>query len=221
MREWLRKWRSQWILSVQGELYWENTDHLRWSGTWLTGRVSADGPWRWQVSYHQPLTMWLITCWREKRRAWGHQSHCLLARQNWMGKVSGVQKEEWMDSDPMVGLIVKDLLKKLESNAPPRKRAPRMLSVFLPSLEALVIDKNQDPAVRTGAWTKLVKIWGSLRFDDIAHLRHDTLKSYDGKLSGLLKGLKQRALASESRSCRSTYPKMRGSYILVGWEMAW
>ena len=108
----------------------------------------------------------------------------------WMGKVAGYCKEEWCDNDPLVELMVKDLLRKLESNAPPRKRAPRMLSVFIPALESLVVGEKVNPIIQVGAWIRLVKIWASLRFDDVAHLKQSMLKSYEGKLSGLMRRTK-------------------------------
>ena len=108
----------------------------------------------------------------------------------WMGRVAGYQKEEWCDDDPLVTFMVQDLLRKLESNAPPRRRAPRMLSAFIPALEALVVGRDVSPIIQAGAWIRLVKLWASLRFDDIAHMRHDMLKSYEGRLSGLMRRTK-------------------------------
>ena len=80
--------------------------------------------------------------------------------------------------------------KKLESGAPPRKRAPRMLSAFLPALEEVVMDSEIGCHLRAGAWVKLIKVWASLRFDDLAHLRSEMVKIYDGKFAGLMKRTK-------------------------------
>ena len=91
---------------------------------------------------------------------------------------------------PLVNTVTRDLLKKLEEKAPPRKRAPRMLSAFLPALERLVVDKDMEPSIRAGAWVKLLKVWASLRFDDVAHMKPEMLRMYDKKLSGLMKRTK-------------------------------
>ena len=80
--------------------------------------------------------------------------------------------------------------KKLEDGAPPRRRAPRIPSSFISALEVVVEDTSLDDRLRVGAWLKLLKIWASLRFDDAAHMRVDMVKSYEGKLSGLLKRTK-------------------------------
>ena len=108
----------------------------------------------------------------------------------WMGKVAGHPKDGWIDQDPLVEVVVRDLMRKLETGAPPRKRAPRMISAFIPALEALVVDHQLEPAIRAGAWVKLLKIWASLRFDDIAHLTSEMVRSYEGKFSGLMRRTK-------------------------------
>ena len=109
---------------------------------------------------------------------------------SWMGKVACYPKDEWIDQDPLADVVVKDLVRKLESGAPPRKRAPRMLSAFIPALEELVVNQKIEPAIRAGAWVKLLKVWASLRFDDVAHLTSDMVRSYDGRFSGLMKRTK-------------------------------
>ena len=108
----------------------------------------------------------------------------------WFEKISGLDETLGFAQDPLVNTVVKDLLKKLESGAPPRKRAPRMLSCFIPALEKLVVDPKVEERIRAGAWMKLLKIWGSLRFDDVAHLKKDMVTSYDGRFSGMLKRTK-------------------------------
>jgi len=94
-------------------------------------------------------------------------------------KLGAFSQDTWMASNPLVEAVVRDLLRKLEEGAPPRRRAPRMLSAFIPALEKLVV-----------SCAKLLKICGSLRFDDLAHMRQEALCSYDGKLSGLMKRTK-------------------------------
>lgn len=99
-------------------------------------------------------------------------------------------EDSWLSTDQLVATVVRDLLKKLEDGAPPRKRAPRMLSCFIPALERLVVDEKSSERLRLGAWLKLLKIWASLRFDDLAHIMANMVKVYDGRMSGLLKRTK-------------------------------
>lgn len=79
---------------------------------------------------------------------------------------------------------------KLEDKAPPVKRAPRLLSVFIPALERVVMDRRIEEQVRMAAWLKLVKVWASLRFDALANVRRSMVRDYDGKLGGVLKKTK-------------------------------
>ena len=108
----------------------------------------------------------------------------------WFETLAGFEQSQWMSSDPFVGLVVRDLLRKLESGAPPRKRAPRMLTCFIPALEEIVMDAAKSHCMRAGAWMKLVKVWASLRFDDMAHMRTEMISTYEGKFAGLMKRTK-------------------------------
>ena len=108
----------------------------------------------------------------------------------WFERLGGFDPDTWMSSSPLVETVVRDLLRKLEEGAPPRKRAPRMLSAFIPALEKIVVSRSKSAHLRAGAWVKLLKIWSSLRFDDVAHMRREAIQSYDGKLSGLMRRTK-------------------------------
>ena len=108
----------------------------------------------------------------------------------WFEKLARYDGDQMMSSAPLVETVVRDLLRKLEDKAPPRRRAPRMLSAFVPALEQIVMDRLREDNVRAGAWVRLLKIWSSLRFDDVAHLRKDMVCVYDRKLSGLMKRTK-------------------------------
>eukprot|EP00435_Cladocopium_sp_Y103_P056827 s679_g19.t1 len=108
----------------------------------------------------------------------------------WFERLAGVDDDQRISHDGLVETVVKDLLRKLEEGAPPRRRAPRMLSCFIPALEGLIMNSETEDRLRAGAWVKLVKIWASLRFDDLAHMRRDMARAYEGKLSGLLKRTK-------------------------------
>lgn len=79
-------------------------------------------------------------------------------------------------------MVVKELIRKLEEKAPPVKRAPRWPSCFIAPMETIVVDEEQSLPTRICAWFKLVKLWASIRFDDLAHIRTSDLKLYDGGL---------------------------------------
>ena len=109
---------------------------------------------------------------------------------HWFEKVSGLADSDKMSDAPLVQMAVDELTTRLESRAPPVRRAPRMLTVFIPALEALVMNGRVDKWLRAGAWMKLVKVWASLRFDDFANIRAGLIRFYDERLSGILRKTK-------------------------------
>ena len=114
----------------------------------------------------------------------------ILKSVTWFERVACTPEEESLVAHPLCQMVVADLTVKLEDKAPPVKRAPRFLAVFIPALERVVMDRRQDDQVRVSAWLKLVKVWASLRFDDLANVRRAMVRDYDGKLGGVLKKTK-------------------------------
>ena len=108
----------------------------------------------------------------------------------WFENLAGWEEHTSICRSPMVDLVVKELTRKLEGGAPPVKRAPRWLSFMFEGLEALVVDEMTDPAVRRCAWMKLIKAWASMRHSDVVNLRMDSVRFYDGRLSGTLRQTK-------------------------------
>ena len=47
-------------------------------------------------------------------------------------------------------MAVEELTTRLESKAPPVRRAPRMLVAFLPALEAVVMNEKKGPGLEQG-----------------------------------------------------------------------
>jgi len=151
--------------------------------------------WRWtmSVSDEPPKTGTQLVDYLHAREEEGMGPSVPLSVQKavaWFETLAGLEQSRGMSSDPLVGLVVRDLLRKLESGAPPRKRAPRMITCFLPALEEIVMDAAQSHCMRAGAWMKLVKVWASLRFDDMAHMRTEMVTAYEGKFAGLMKRTK-------------------------------
>ena len=109
---------------------------------------------------------------------------------SWFEKTAGLPQEDSLTASPMVQMVAAELTTKLESKAPPIKRAPRLLSCFIPSLEDVVMDRYETESTRIGAWLKLLKVWASLRFDDLANIKLENLRFYDGKLAGVLRKTK-------------------------------
>ncbi len=109
---------------------------------------------------------------------------------SWFEKVACIPEDESLVAHPMCKMVVADLTIKLEDAAPPVRRAPRLLSIFIPALEYVVMDRTLEDHIRVAAWLRLLKMWASLRFDDLANVRRALIRDYDGKLGGVLKKTK-------------------------------
>ena len=143
---------------------------------------------------------------------------------SWFEKLACFEAEEQMSNDVLVQLVVRGMLKRLEDKTPPRKRAPRFLSCFMPALERLVTNRGEPERLRLGAWVKLVKVWASFRFDDIAHLRLDTVRYYDERLSGMMKRTKTTGAGKRVKDLPFHVGKEAwvddSSWLRIGWEIA-
>ena len=143
---------------------------------------------------------------------------------SWFERVAGFEPERCISDDPLLSLIVKGLLKRLEDTTPPRKRAPRFLSCFIPALERIVMDRSQEDSLRLGAWAKLLKVWASFRFDDLAHVRVNMTKVYDGKMSGLLKRTKTTGAGKRVKELpfhiSSKAWVVKKDWLLEGWRIS-
>ena len=104
----------------------------------------------------------------------------------WFQELSGIPEDERLNSNLAVDLVVKELVRKLETKAAPIKRAPRWLSVMVGPMEEMVMSEKHSLGIRVAAWMKLVKLWAALRFSDAANIRASAVKFYDGKLTAIL-----------------------------------
>ena len=104
----------------------------------------------------------------------------------WFERTAGVREEDQLMAQAFPQMVMKELTRRLEQNAPPVRRAPRWLGCFVAPMETLVVDGAVPFEVRVCAWFKLVKLWTSMRFDDAAHLKTSELRFYDGQLLGMI-----------------------------------
>ena len=104
----------------------------------------------------------------------------------WFEELAGIERGSRIMENHMVTMVVQELTKKLESKAPPVRRAPRIVSCFIPAMEEMVMDEATPVPVRIAAWIKLVKIWGLLRFSDMVHLQLSTVRWYEGNFTATL-----------------------------------
>ena len=108
----------------------------------------------------------------------------------WFEKVAGVPEYCRLSDHDFLGMVVKDLVRRLEEKAPPVKRAPRWPGYFVEWLEFIVMDEGFTSTMRLTAWMKLLKFWGAMRFDDAANLKTECLRCFEKKIQGIMKKTK-------------------------------
>ena len=104
----------------------------------------------------------------------------------WFEALAEMEDSMRISHQPFVTLVVSELTRKLESKAPPIKRAPRWLGLFVAPMEDLVMSEEVPDRIRVTACFKLFKLWGGMRFSDAAHIKGSHLRFYDDKVSGTL-----------------------------------
>ena len=86
----------------------------------------------------------------------------------WFQELAGIEEDDQIANKLFVEMVVVELTRRLQADAPPVKRAPSWPSIFAAPMEKLVMDPAVPEAVRITAVFKLIKFWGRLRFNDAA-----------------------------------------------------
>ena len=105
----------------------------------------------------------------------------------WMERTAEGDVRGRIGESHVVASVRDYIVDMLSKDAPPTKRAPRYPAVFIESMEAMVEDETLRIGIRLVAWIKLVKIWGSLRWDDIQKINPRELKYYSGRMTTILR----------------------------------
>eukprot|EP00435_Cladocopium_sp_Y103_P074536 s47_g49.t1 len=105
----------------------------------------------------------------------------------WFEKTAGLEASDTVATSRAVIQIRDYLTEKLSADSPPVRRAPRYPSVAVEALETLVVDPEETVGMRVMAWVKLLKIWGSLRYDDMQKIKPAELHLTGGRLTTMLR----------------------------------
>jgi len=97
-----------------------------------------------------------------------------------------VRPEGRIAATALLRTTLADLEVRGGANAPPRKKAPAFLAIHIVALELLVKRQEAPLYLRAVAWVKLLKIWGSLRSDDLCGLPPSSMQLTRGGLRGSL-----------------------------------
>ena len=98
----------------------------------------------------------------------------ILSALQFIEQCGAVDKSNRVSEHALVTSTVKDLERELAlGSTRQRRKAPQYPISVLIALECTVMDKSFLPYKRVFCWWKLVRVWGSMRFDDILHVRPD------------------------------------------------
>ena len=78
-------------------------------------------------------------------------------------------------------------MEQLSKDGPPPRRAPRYPVVLLEAMERTVLEEDATLGLRIISRVKLVKVWGSLRFDDIQKIHPENLSMLGGQMTTTLR----------------------------------
>ena len=109
---------------------------------------------------------------------------------NWMETTGDFQQDDRVADSQLVGRVRDYVVEKLAKDAKPIRRAPRYPATFVLALEDFMMDENNLVGLRLVAWAKLLKIWGTLRFDDLQGMRPREIFFQWGRLSTILRASK-------------------------------
>jgi hypothetical protein len=87
----------------------------------------------------------------------------------------GILKNDRMIESEELANLVADMTLKLSTTAPLTRKAPLLLVSVAIALELYVVDELRPKYKRAFAWTKLLRLWASMRGDDIQGLLPETM----------------------------------------------
>ena len=104
----------------------------------------------------------------------------------WVESRSGHPASECFGRHMMLKLCIERAVVVLGSESEVARKAPRIPLVILAALENKVVSGDILYGVRVIAWTRLIKIYGSLRADDLQRLRPRDVVLVSSGLTGIL-----------------------------------
>ena len=106
---------------------------------------------------------------------------------NWFEKLAGFEPADRVGDCRAVIQVRDYMTEQLMKEGPPIRRAPRYPAICIDVFESVVLDDQQLLGTRILAWTRLIKIWGALRYDDMQKIRPAELHLTQGRLTTTLR----------------------------------
>ena len=108
----------------------------------------------------------------------------------WFERIADLDRRERIGESQAVCSVRDYLVEMLSRDKPPTQRAPRYPVVMMEAFEHIVEDETLRVGFRLVAWIKLVKLWASLRWDDVQRIVPKELKYYGGRMTTVLRSSK-------------------------------
>eukprot|EP00973_Karenia_brevis_P019787 2713061-Karenia_brevis.AAC.1 len=110
----------------------------------------------------------------------------LMAAISFVEDRGDVAMENRISQQGIVKRAADSLRMSLEQNAVPTRKAPAYLLIMVVALELMIYDMEVPFFLRFVAWTKLLRIWGSLRSDDLQGLAPHFIRWMPSGITGHL-----------------------------------
>ena len=108
----------------------------------------------------------------------------------WLERIADIDPRDRIGDSQVVCSVRDYLVEMLSKDKPPTQRAPRYPLVMMEAFEHVVEDDSQRIGFRLVAWVKLVKLWATLRWDDVQKIIPKELKFYGGRMTTILRTTK-------------------------------
>ena len=108
----------------------------------------------------------------------------------WFERVADLDPRERIGESQVICSVRDYLVGMLSKDKPPTQRAPRYPAAMMEAFEHVVEDDTLRVGLRLVAWIKLVKLWASLRWDDVQRIVPKELKYYGGRMTTILRSTK-------------------------------
>jgi hypothetical protein len=134
------------------------------------------------------------------------------AAMRWVESRSGLPPSECYGRHSMLKLGIERAVVVLGTNSEAVRKAPRIPLVIVAALEKQVVSGDVLGGIRILAWMRLVKIYGSLRADDLQRLRPRDVNLASSGLTGVLTQTKTSGAGRKVRALPLFVP--RCAYIV-------
>eukprot|EP00435_Cladocopium_sp_Y103_P068303 s951_g31.t1 len=108
----------------------------------------------------------------------------------WIERTACLDPRVRIGESQVVASVRDYVVEVLSKGSAPTKRAPRYPVVMMEAFEHLVEDESIVLGLRVVSWVKLVKLWGSLRWDDVQKIVPKELKYFGGRMTTILRTTK-------------------------------